>query len=129
MEPKYPVGSIVMVAPVDPQQVAVGDVISFATEGKRVTHRVMAISEEAGGRSFVTKGDANDVNDSTSVQSASIIGRVRGDIPWAGVVFSWASTPLGMGLLAGGLVALLLLGVLGRSASSSSHKLKPAALA
>lgn len=100
MTPKYPVGSMVVIVPVQPVEVRVGDVITFTEDGRRVSHRVMTIENGPSGLSFVTKGDANNVRDQHPVPQENIVGRVMADIPLLGDILLWIRTPLGMGITA-----------------------------
>src|SRR5437899_958522 len=61
MEPAIPVGSLVIVSPIDAMTVVPGEVVTIrATNGVVVTHRVIRILDLADGRFFQTQGDAND---------------------------------------------------------------------
>ena len=76
MEPTYPVGSVVYVKEAEASDIAVGDVITYTlgTDTKLVmTHRVTGILDEE--QSFVTKGDANPVEDAEPVSWSRLIGR------------------------------------------------------
>jgi signal peptidase len=58
MEPEYPTGSLIYVKSVEPSEVEVDDVITFALpNGTPATHRVISIDEE--NSRFYTRGDAN----------------------------------------------------------------------
>jgi signal peptidase len=100
MTPKYPVGSMVVIVPVQPVEIKVGDVITFTAEDRRISHRVMTIEDGPSGRAFVTKGDANNVRDQHPVPQENVVGRVMADIPWLGDLLLWIRTPLGMGVTA-----------------------------
>lgn len=82
MEPEFPIGTIVIAKKVDPEELEVGDVISFYSmaediNGKVNTHRIVELSANmAGGRRFITKGDANGSNDPGDVSPVNIIGKV-----------------------------------------------------
>lgn len=110
MEPAMPVGSVVVVVPVTAAEVSVGDVLTFDAGGRRVTHRVVEIRDDQDGRSFITKGDANNVADGEPVPAAAVAGRVWCDIPWLGRVAEAVRTPVGIGTLTGLGVGLFLLG-------------------
>ncbi len=58
----------------------------------------MAINQ-ANGLSFVTRGDANRVNDPQPVPAANVVGRVHGSIPYLGYLFSFAQTRNGLFVL------------------------------
>ncbi|QEE61571.1 signal peptidase I [Salinibacterium sp. dk2585] len=90
MEPKLPPGTLVIVRPVDPMQVKVGDVITYQIEsGKEgvVTHRVTGIINSSDGtRTFTTKGDNNDVEDAAPVLPVQVQGELWYSVPWIGYV-------------------------------------------
>lgn len=82
MTPAYSVGSIVYVKNCEPEEIEVGDVITYrmGTETAHVmSHRVVEIDREAG--AFLTKGDANDTVDAEPVLFNRLIGRVVLCIP------------------------------------------------
>ncbi len=91
MEPTLPVGSIAVVKPVEPDQVRVGDVVSyqpFPLNPELVTHRVVAISTDSdGSRVFTLRGDANG-SDDDPVRAKQIRARVWYDVPYLGWVNS-----------------------------------------
>lgn len=89
MEPTIPTGSQVVVSPVDPDRLEVGDVITvmpYPENPTLVTHRIVERTETANGPSFVTHGDANDVVDPWEVTERQIRGEVRYWVPGAGYV-------------------------------------------
>ena len=62
MEPTFARGSLVIVEPIDPSEVRVGQSLMFEAPWKDndfVTHRVQRI-DTSNGLSFITRGDAND---------------------------------------------------------------------
>lgn len=82
---------------------AVGDVIMYETEsGRSVTHRI--ITETADG--FITKGDANNIEDSNPVKLQSILGKVVYVLPGFGAFLQFLTTPLGL------LIVFAVLGIL-----------------
>jgi signal peptidase len=100
MEPAIGVGALVATAPEGPENLKVGEVISFWGEGGAlVCHRVVEIRDQA----FITKGDANEGNDSSLVPFDEVEGRVAFSVPLLGYVISFLKSPFGwatMGLLA-----------------------------
>jgi signal peptidase len=87
MAPTYPAGTLVVVRPVDPSTIRIGDAIAFQTVSGRdsiVTHRVIAISSSAGDRTFSTQGDNSDLPDAGPVIADQIRGAVWYSIPWVG---------------------------------------------
>lgn len=62
MTPAIPVGSVVVVRPVDPRTLQPGDIATYQVEeGEEtfITHRVLKVHNEGEGLSFTFKGDAN----------------------------------------------------------------------
>lgn len=104
MTPDIPVGSAVLVRPVDPETLAVGDVATYeptdAPAGTHVTHRVTAIERQAGERVFTFKGDANDVADSAPVSADQVVGEVWFHVPYLGAARDALHGRAGLSLLA-----------------------------
>jgi signal peptidase I len=87
MEPSIQKGSLVLVQPVSPSEVQVGDVITFQHFDQMTTHRVTSISTTSvGGLAFTTKGDANVIADPDDKTFAAQVGIVRAGLPVAGYV-------------------------------------------
>lgn len=88
MEPTYPPGTLVIVRPIDPQEIRIGDAITYQIESGKdavVTHRVVSVSQDTKGEvSFITKGDANGAADALPVQPVQIKGKVWYAVPWIG---------------------------------------------
>lgn len=82
MEPDYPVGSVIIIKKTDASQLQINDVITFYSDdptlnNRIVTHRIMEITNDGDGTySFITKGDANVINDDYPVRSEQVIGKV-----------------------------------------------------
>lgn len=96
MSPTYPPGTLVVVRPVDTDDLAVGDVITFQrTSGQAavVTHRVVAVASNTvdGERTFRTRGDANNAVDRDPVLPVQVKGEVWYAVPWLGHLNSWLS--------------------------------------
>ena len=85
MEPAIPVGSLVYVEGIEPEDVMVEDVIAFyggRDANAIITHRVIENRVIMG--EFITKGDANQTNDMNPVDYDHLIGKVEFSIPKAG---------------------------------------------
>lgn len=86
MEPSILTGDIILVKRTDPEELAVGDVITFAMtieEGgvpilATVTHRITGVIADGGDLSFTTKGDHNNAADDWEVPADAVIGRYVG---------------------------------------------------
>ena len=99
MEPKIPVNAIVLVKETAPEDIQVGDIITFYSadptlDGATNTHRVMAINSEKGYPVFTTKGDNSVANDKYLVEGKDLIGKVVFISGIVGIVMSLVSNPL-----------------------------------
>ena len=111
MEPTLKIGDIVYVKNVDANDVKVGDIINFYKEEKEytITHRCIDIVEQGNKIFFITKGDANEKNDSFLVPEDALIGRIPythlfgyiiyAKIPYMGYLSYFVHTRLGFFLL------------------------------
>lgn len=103
MEPHLPTGAVVIVHAQKDYQV--GDIISFRQEGAVVTHRI--VEQVEGG--FRTAGDANNTQDSGTVATDAVLGRVILCLPWLGKAVLALRGPIGiLALAAGGGILLFL---------------------
>ena len=93
MEPALPVGSVIYVEKVQPEEIREGDIITFRREDVTVTHRVVENRLVEG--EFITKGDANEEADMQAVPYASLIGRVKRHIPVLGKFLTIYASRLG----------------------------------
>lgn len=123
MSPAIPAGSVVVVRPVDPATLSVGDVISYATtdpvtgQSELVTHRVIAVSANG---LLTTQGDANQTPDDRQVTPAQVRGEAWFSIPYLGSLSQMLLTRTTAAYAGAG--ALLVLGiVLLRSAGIRRH--------
>lgn len=108
MSPAAPAGSLLLVRPVAPAEVEVGDVVTVALgEAGRITHRVIALEEMEGTTWARLRGDANDVPDAGRVALDRPTLRAVTVVPGLGRVVG-SGNPL---LLAG--IGLLLVGTAG----------------
>lgn len=88
MKPALPPGTLVVVKPVDPAKISIGDVITYQLESGRptvVTHRV--IGTGIGGTNetrFRTKGDASGAPDQQWVRPVQVRGKVWYAVPYLG---------------------------------------------
>ena len=80
MEPSIHVNDYITVKSIDTAELQPGDIIAFYSEdeeikGKLVTHRIAQINADG---SFVTRGDANPVDDSLTVKPDQVLGKYTG---------------------------------------------------
>ncbi len=95
MEPEIMSGEIILCESADPQELKVGDVITYIGEkgdlkGKIITHKIVEIN----GDSFITQGVANDIPD-PSIRPSQILSRYVTTIPLAGKIFSVINSKFG----------------------------------
>ncbi|HWK91759.1 MAG TPA: signal peptidase I [Luteimicrobium sp.] len=87
MEPNLPVGSLAVVVPVEPEDVRIGQVVTYLPnpdDPTPITHRVTAITHRAdGGLTFTFQGDANAAPD-RPVQDYQVRAKVLYAVPWLG---------------------------------------------
>ncbi len=114
MEPAIKLGSLVVAEPVKVDDLQVGDIVVFRSDGNgtTVTHRIVAIREEDGRRFFQTKGDASNEADPREVSLENGAQQVAYHLPYLGYFVHFARSTIGILLLialpAVGLLALQL---------------------
>ncbi|MBZ5733801.1 signal peptidase I [Nocardioides sp. TRM66260-LWL] len=88
MAPGLPPGTLVVTRGVDPDDVGIGDVVTYqlvSGEPAVVTHRVVGLRTGADGAlQYVTRGDANPVDDPAPVRAAQVRGTLWFAVPWVG---------------------------------------------
>ncbi len=107
MSPTFERGGVLVVRPVDPSTIQVGDVIVFRQtydSSSTIAHRVVAVTGTGSSFHFETKGDANEVADRELVPAAQVVGKVEFDVPLLGHAAHHLRTPL---------VFLLMIGIPG----------------
>ena len=93
MEPEIPVGSVIYVDPVDLTQIQEGDIIAFHDGNSIIAHRVTTNRTSLG--EFVTKGDANEIEDFDPIPYDAVEGKVQAHIPHLGSFMSIYSSTVG----------------------------------
>lgn len=104
MEPEIREDSLLVVQKTPPEDIAPGDVISFFSpdpmlEGAVNTHRVVRIERENGRTQFITKGDANVIEDTYPTNASALVGRVVFQSYGLGKAVSLLSNPLVFGII------------------------------
>ena len=92
MEPTLPVGSVIYVEHVKPESIQSGDIIAYYVDAAVVTHRVVENRFVEG--VFVTKGDANDMEDIGNTRYRDFIGVVKYHFPFLGNYLMIYSNPI-----------------------------------
>lgn len=93
------VGDLIFVGKADINALKEGDIITFTEESSKtvVTHRIIEVTaDENGEKTFITKGDANNIKDMTPVTADRVIGIFKTRIPKVGDFAMFLQTPLGM---------------------------------
>lgn len=116
MEPNYPVGSLVYVKKVGPNELKAQDTITYVIgNGTVVTHRIVEVLPDEDDPTVIryrTKGDANDHPDGTPIHFNNVLGKVTFSIPIIGFIAYFIQTPPGSYLLIAILLLLVLLSFL-----------------
>lgn len=105
MEPEISAGDVIITCAQD--SYAVGDVVTYRDEarGGYITHRIVRIGNEG----YITKGDANNAEDSAPVAADSVVGKVVSVWAGFGAAVQFLQSPLGLfAVLAGGIVLWLI---------------------
>lgn len=131
MEPKYPVGSLIYVKPVDYKELKVGDPITFLLdEDTVVTHRIIEVlidENDPDTIRYFTQGDANGIPDGKSVHYQNIIGMPVFTIPYLGYVSNYIQNPPGMYIaISAGAILLMLVFLPDLFSDDKGSKKKPA---
>ena len=104
MEPEIREDSLLVVKKTPPEDIVPGDVISFFSpdpmlEGAVNTHRVVRVEKENGRIQFITKGDANVIEDTYPVDASALVGRAVFKSYGLGRVVSLLANPLVFGII------------------------------
>lgn len=107
MEPTYYPGDLIYVKEVTPEEVQVGDPITFVLNEDLVvaTHRVIKVDWE--NERFYTKGDNNQIADINPVHFKNLLGKPVFRIPKVGYLSRWVQSPPGLYVALAFIVALL----------------------
>lgn len=112
MSPEIPTGGIALSQTVPAAEIEPGDVVSvIASNGERITHRVVSTTLRGDEASLVLKGDANSTPDS-ELYVVTSADRVVASLPYGGYVIVHALTP--PGILAVACLSMMLLLISGR---------------
>ena len=92
MEPAFNKGDLIVVTPCTPEDVQVGDDITYGTGLAFITRRVKEILTELDGEPglwFVTQGVNNAAPDYEPVEASQLVGKVRMRLPSIGAALDW----------------------------------------
>jgi signal peptidase len=100
MEPVIKTGSLIFTK--TQSEYVPDDIVTFGSPNSAdtlITHRLIAVEEEADGKFIRTKGDFNQIEDKERSLYNSIVGKYQFGIPLVGYVIDFAKTPQGVVLL------------------------------
>ncbi|MDR1734732.1 MAG: signal peptidase I [Oscillospiraceae bacterium] len=111
MEPAIGLDDLIITKEVPEEKLAVGDVVAYLAkaEGPIVTHRITAITVEAGEAAYTMQGDANNTPDEDPVKYSQVVGKYIGGITDGGQLAMFMKEPIGMVIFVGIPLALFLL--------------------
>lgn len=92
MEPEIPVGSAIFTRYTDPEEIQVGDVVTYYLDDTSISHEVVEVlpaSDESGLPWFRTQGIANEEPDPQLVRGDAVAGVVVFSVPNLGFLMSW----------------------------------------
>jgi len=129
MEPAIQAGDLIITKVIEPEKIAVGDIIAFEAEKNTiVTHRVTDVRTEEG-LSFLTKGDANTGADAKAVGVGELEGIYLCRLAGVGNFAMFLQTPLGMLLFViTPLCLFILYDIVSRNRRSSAERSRTAEL-
>lgn len=105
MEPAISIGDFIISRKVHSESINVGDIITFIDEDIIVTHRVSQIlKNQSQDAVFITKGDANNVEDDNVVNTKDVVSKYICSIPFLGYLLNYFKygnklTLVGVGIL------------------------------
>ena len=88
MEPEIKKGDAIIIKKVDEEQLKVNDIITFKIDEEIITHRIVQINDNGTEKTYVTKGDNNNVEDHEILTFDDIEGKQVMKIPYLGKVIS-----------------------------------------
>jgi len=100
MAPAFVKNDLLLVKAVDADTLREGDVIAFYDyNGTVISHRIIGVEAgEAGGRQFLMKGDANNVEDRDPVPAGNVVGILVKVCPRGGTAMRFIGQPWMAGL-------------------------------
>ncbi len=88
MEPAINNGDAIVVKNCEEEDLQTGDVITFEQNQEVITHRIQKIEEDqtTKEKTYITKGDNNNIEDSENIKYSAIIGKCILTIPYLGKI-------------------------------------------
>ena len=84
MEPSINNGDVIITKEYKEEDLQTGDVITFEQNQEVITHRIQKIEEDqtTKEKTYITKGDNNNIEDSENIKFSAIIGKCILTIPY-----------------------------------------------
>ena len=111
LDDQFPTFSLIWVEKADSEELKKYDVIVYKNQqGVNIIHRIVRIETSSTGTCFVTKGDANNTEDTYKPTPEDVIGRYTGEyIPVIGVFVLFAQSYLGIATMIALMIGLVML--------------------
>lgn len=100
MEPEIKQGDAIVIKKVSEEQLKINDIVTFKINEEIITHRIVKINDNGIEKTYVTKGDSNNVEDPDILSFEDIEGKQIIKIPYLGKI---------MGSLKNGIIIILVI--------------------
>lgn len=110
LDDQFPTFSIIVIEKVDPDDLRQFDTIVYKdNHNTNIIHRIRRIEISDSGRQFITRGDANNENDTFIPKDKDVQGRYTGVyVPVLGAFVLFVQSPLGMATMVALIIGLIL---------------------
>ena len=118
MLPEIKIDSMIIVREMGAEKINIGDIITYYGHSgeNKITHRVVAI--ENNGEYFITRGDANNVDDPLPVTEENLIGKVIFHIPYIGLLFKFITNKVVLSIIISITIFSIIIPILGKNRKS-----------
>lgn len=118
MLPELKIDSMIIVRELGPEKINIGDIITYYGHSgeNKITHRVVAI--ENNGEYFITRGDANNVDDPLPVTEENLIGKVSFHIPYVGLLFKFITNKVILAIIISITIFSIIIPIVGKERKS-----------
>ena len=126
MNPEFDAGSLIITKEMSSNALKERDIVTYMPLAGNIplTHRIVTVVNDIYGTRFITRGDANNIDDPVPVPSESVLGKVVFFRNGLGKFIENLRTPAGLAATAASILTLLFVipYVLGRICKSISNK-------
>lgn len=99
MSPTFNVYDLIIDKTTSIDNLKAGDVITFRQDNLLVTHRISEVKNKDGKKSFITRGDANNIEDQILVMPEQVQAKYIFKISYMGFVISKIRGPIGIAII------------------------------